>query len=396
MMELDDLSSWFVYSLDEIWHQIFSFIIGDPKQTPYKSLTLVNRRFYQLLRTNDDFSFFMLRAYILTDSVTLKPDTHFPSIAFLSSARGKELSKKYCTNILSHGKMASLISMNCHISIILHLLQYFGWKTNVMIQVVTNNETVIDIAHKCQELISLMSSHDSINTQKFQRIKQLLPQCLPYCTSASFNGETIADCCEHLIKYVSHHNSGRSGDYSGCPWSYGNEREMILAAAHNDGCILDYVTSEMKDDRDVVLKAVDNYGYALKYASDRLKNDQDLVMHAAQSYGYVLQYASQEIRAKKSIVSVAVHNNGYALEYASPALKDDFDVVMLAVRRNGCAIKYASKRLRSNIDIVRAATKNNKYASRYVCPLLRQRTHSDPCLDASPHYQRYGNSLYCT
>lgn len=374
---MNDNYSWFVDNLDDLWHEIFSFVLGDPKRTNYLSLLLVNRRFNQLLQKNNEFSFFMLRAFILKDKVVLKSETHFPSISFLTSRRGKMMCKQNCTTILAHRKIAQLIDAGCDIRIILHLLQYYRWITDTMMTV-THNKEVREITGKCQELMAILSNHENMNSKRYVRMKELFPDCLCFCTSASLNGETISDCCEQLIKYHA---------------EYRGERDMVLAALHNDGCVLDFVSTELKDDRDVVMEAVDNYGYSLKYASDRLKNDTDVVMHAAQSYGYILQYASQEIRDNRTIVSIAVQNNGYALEYASPTLRDDFDIVSMAVRRYGCSLRYASKRLCANSEIVAMAVNNNKSAYRYASRELQEKDDSHYCLSASAHYS---DALFCT
>jgi histidinol phosphatase-like PHP family hydrolase len=117
-----------------------------------------------------------------------------------------------------------------------------------------------------------------------------------------------------------------------------NDKEIVLAAVHQDGSSLEYASDELKNNKEVVFAAVTNDGWALRYASKELKDNREIVLAAVQQKGYALECASDELRDNREIVLAAVQQHGHALEYASDALQDDEEVSLLAEERS----RYAS------------------------------------------------------
>ena len=75
-----------------------------------------------------------------------------------------------------------------------------------------------------------------------------------------------------------------------------NNRELVLAAVHQDGCALEFASGTLRNDRELVLAAVHQDGCALEFASKALRNDREVVLAAVQQEGYALSYASAALR----------------------------------------------------------------------------------------------------
>ena len=54
------------------------------------------------------------------------------------------------------------------------------------------------------------------------------------------------------------------------------DREFVLAAVQEDGCLLGSAADEFKADREIVLAAVRESKAALKYMSEELQQDEEL------------------------------------------------------------------------------------------------------------------------
>ena len=168
--------------------------------------------------------------------------------------------------------------------------------------------------------------------------------------------------------------------FPGDPNEYRADRDIVLAAARQDGLVLPFVaealrgdkeialaavkenadalrhaSAEMQADRGIVLAVARQIGSALRNASGALQDDPDVVRAAVLQQGMALQYASVRLRADPTVVLTAVQRAGKALRFASEALRDDSDVVLAAVLPQGIALKHASRRLRADFMMVLAA-----------------------------------------
>ena len=77
--------------------------------------------------------------------------------------------------------------------------------------------------------------------------------------------------------------------------------------------LIDFASTEMKDDKELMLQAVKTVGGALEFASDRLKDDYEVVLEAVKNDGWVICYASERLRNEKEIVLTAVKGDGQGL-----------------------------------------------------------------------------------
>lgn len=143
-----------------------------------------------------------------------------------------------------------------------------------------------------------------------------------------------------------------------------NCKELMLIILPTKPCLLEYASSELKNDPEIVKLAVSKDGYALQFASSKLKNDKKIVKKAVSENGLALQYASEELQNNEKIVKKAVSKCGFAfnqdrvgtaLRYASEELKNDPEIVKIAVSKNGYALRYASPELQQNTELIALA-----------------------------------------
>ena len=154
-----------------------------------------------------------------------------------------------------------------------------------------------------------------------------------------------------------------------------NDKEIVMAAVKQNGSYLNYASDSLKNDIEVALCAINNYSgsvydHPLQYTS-ALRNNKDIVMAALHNDGRSLQYASETLKNNREIVITAVKKIGQALSFASDSLKDDKDIVMAALHNDGRSIQYASEKLRNDRDIVMTAVKNNGESFKYAADTLR-------------------------
>ena len=165
-----------------------------------------------------------------------------------------------------------------------------------------------------------------------------------------------------------------------------NNKKFILELVSLNPFILEYVTSDMKNNYDVVLAAVTSNigdGYILKYASDNMRNNYDIVLAAVNNNGNALLFANDNLQDNYDIVLDAIKKDNYdiilaavtkinALQYASNNLKDNYDIILAAVNNNGHALQYASEKLKDNYDIVLAAVNQNHSSIQYASDRLKK------------------------
>eukprot|EP00971_Amphidinium_carterae_P119864 2374055-Amphidinium_carterae.1 len=84
------------------------------------------------------------------------------------------------------------------------------------------------------------------------------------------------------------------------------------------------------------------YGMALMYATEARKADREVVQAAAQQNGHALKLASEALRADREIVLIAVRKKGMALQHTTEALKADREVAQAAVQHDNGALQYAA------------------------------------------------------
>jgi hypothetical protein len=343
----------FVIGNDDVWDIIFSYLGGTPWRDSYISVLLSSKSFYDRLHQNDEFAFFLMRAFI-RGKVKITP-TYLPSLDFLTSKRGKYLCKYYCSTI-DHSSLKELLNKNLkQIEVIKQLLKYYSWDIESVKKL--DNSDLHKLGEKCYRAITIMTAHKDIDKQDIPELINLLDDCLDYSTTATLAGQsTIASCCDNLVKQSK---------------LYRDMKSIVLPAVLHDGCALQRASDSLKSDREVVYYAVSNYGYTLRYACEELRKDKEIVLTAVKSYGYILQFSSEEARNDREIVLAAVSNNGYALEYAATYLHSDREIVTAAVKRYGCALRYASEKLRDDLVIVQLAVQNNRYALRYASKRLQ-------------------------
>ena len=132
-----------------------------------------------------------------------------------------------------------------------------------------------------------------------------------------------------------------------------HREDMVLLAIQTNEEAVKGVT-----DRDVIMKAVAQKGCVLNYVEDVFKNDKEIVRAAVQNDGYAIDYASDKWRNNREMLLIAVANNHpdlhdgeTCLEWMSDELKDDYDVAKMAVSCNPNAYYDVSDRLKKKHEI---------------------------------------------
>lgn len=100
-------------------------------------------------------------------------------------------------------------------------------------------------------------------------------------------------------------------------------KKEILCCVSKNGCELEYLPYELRDNKDIVLAAVQQNPKALQYASPLLQNDKNIVMAAIQQDGETLKYASNILEDDKDVVLAAIKQNPKAIRFASYDLRND-------------------------------------------------------------------------
>ena len=147
-----------------------------------------------------------------------------------------------------------------------------------------------------------------------------------------------------------------------CTTAAKTDREVVLAAVHDNGHALRFASQHLKADRQAVEMAIaHSSGLALREASSEIRKDRKLVLLSVSRFGRSLAYASDELRNDEALVRKAVTQCGTALEFASDPLKADRELVLTAIREDGRALKHAAAPLREDREVVLAAV-SRKYA----------------------------------
>lgn len=86
------------------------------------------------------------------------------------------------------------------------------------------------------------------------------------------------------------------------------DRDFVLEAVRVNGYVFESVSEKLRDDREIVLTAVRNLACAIifAYASATLRRDRDFVLEVVGKNPGVLQYVSSELRNDKEIVLAAL------------------------------------------------------------------------------------------
>ena len=67
-----------------------------------------------------------------------------------------------------------------------------------------------------------------------------------------------------------------------------DDREIALAAVHNNPEALEYVSDRLKADREIVYDSVSEVGWTYCYAKENLLNDKELFMAGLKKTGQIL------------------------------------------------------------------------------------------------------------
>ena len=131
-----------------------------------------------------------------------------------------------------------------------------------------------------------------------------------------------------------------------------NNKDIVLAALACNGEAFKFASTELQDDEDIVNEALDNQGMQLEFVSERLQNIYEISLKAVSNESMALQFVPNKFKNVKELVIIAVRENGLSLEFASIDLRDDIDVVLEAVCNEGSSLIFASERLRGCHRIV--------------------------------------------
>lgn len=163
-----------------------------------------------------------------------------------------------------------------------------------------------------------------------------------------------------------------------------NDPDVVLIAASEDVCELQYASEQLRSDPDFMAMCVAAKTSAMYYTAVDMWDDARFVRKCVEHDGMLLQSASEELRSDVEIVKLACEVSAHALQFATPPLRDDKDIVLAAVSQKGTALKWASPRLKNDRDVVLTAVRNHKVAYVHASRALKD----DPEVEEAKEQQR--------
>ena len=134
-----------------------------------------------------------------------------------------------------------------------------------------------------------------------------------------------------------------------------NNKKIVKLAVQQNGHSLDCVSDELKEDKEIVLLAIQQNCDAIQYVSDNLINE-ELILLAIDN-GCTLEHIPDDFRDNINIIKKAVIKNGLELEFASDRLRNNKEIAILALLSRKYAKHYISDELKSDIDIINLLNK---------------------------------------
>ena len=139
------------------------------------------------------------------------------------------------------------------------------------------------------------------------------------------------------------------------PENIRNNKQIAKLAVQQNGHALDCVSDELIKDKEIVLLAIQQNGDAIQYVPDNLINE-ELILLAIEN-GCTLEHISDDFRDNINIIKKAVIKNGLELEFASDRLRNNKEIAILALLSRKYAKHYISDELKSDIDIINLLNK---------------------------------------
>lgn len=141
-------------------------------------------------------------------------------------------------------------------------------------------------------------------------------------------------------------------------------KKLTALAVKNNGLALEFADSKYQDDPEIVAIAMHQNIYAKSFVGPNMKlnfysQKKKETLIAVKNDGTLLRFADSELRNDFDIVWTAVHQNGLALEFASYRLKSDKFIVSEAVKQYSGAIIFANPYLQNDLEIIDLAIDND-------------------------------------
>ena len=115
--------------------------------------------------------------------------------------------------------------------------------------------------------------------------------------------------------------------------------------------VAEYLTPEMLGDRNFVLELVRIDGDILEYVSSELRDDNEIVIEAIKQsvLGFAFKFASPRLQENKEIALMASNKSYTNLRHASPVLKADIEFIKETIKQDFNCLTYAEPKLRKKI-----------------------------------------------
>ncbi len=163
-------------------------------------------------------------------------------------------------------------------------------------------------------------------------------------------------------------------------------KKLTAIAVKNNGLALEFADPKYQDDPEIVAIAMHQNIYAKSFVGPNMKlnfysQKKKETLIAVKNDGTLLRFADSELRNDFDIVWTAVHQNGLALEFASYRLKADKFIVSEAVKQYSGAFIFASPYLKNDLDIIDLAVQNDPY---FINPVTPKNPWKNPFLINKP------------
>jgi len=81
-----------------------------------------------------------------------------------------------------------------------------------------------------------------------------------------------------------------------------DNKTFCITAAKQNGCSLQYMSNNMRDDQDVVHTAVKQNSNAFQYASENLRGDRQFMLSILPKYSRIIAWALPELQDDREII----------------------------------------------------------------------------------------------
>jgi hypothetical protein len=142
--------------------------------------------------------------------------------------------------------------------------------------------------------------------------------------------------------------------------------EICKIAAAENGCYIEYMSDERRNDPEICKIAAQSNGNSIQYMNEERKNNPEICKIAAQSSGDSIRFMSNEHKNDPEICKLAARSSGDSIRFMSNEHKNDPEICKLAARSSGDSIRFMSYERMNDPEICKIAVRSNVCSIYYM------------------------------